>query len=321
MSQTYREVYLEPQLSETFYRLPPVPRLLWYHIKASPSVSSPVGILRLSPSEVAEDLNIARDEMQEALSRLCDDFGWKYDPRARLLYCPEWLQNAAKSNSTLKSLIASVAYLPRSLYLEEWFADAVAFFADRPAHQHEVIALWNKKFRGKDGPSCPGVPQDGKASGTPQGTPAETPLETQGGDPSGGTESSYQLPVTSEQLPDPDVTGRDDHVFSSHWNNELTNTVRRKASEIAERIEWRGENVKQTLENRELIYKLAYLRESGPGLRTLASKRPGRRGSGEKPATSPNRLPVFDSGPLPSGLLPEAGRRTTGRPQPAVGSN
>jgi hypothetical protein len=67
-------------------------RVMWLYLTTGPQSTS-VGIYRLSIAVAVEELgNLTETEFLERLEAVCDVFAWRYDPRTRVLWLPEWLR-------------------------------------------------------------------------------------------------------------------------------------------------------------------------------------------------------------------------------------
>src|SRR5689334_17265587 len=89
-------------------------RQVFFYVTTGPQATS-VGIWRLSFATAAEDMgNLTADEFAERFAVVCDAFGSEFDPIARVVWLPNWLEeNPPQSPNVVRNWIKLLNNVPK----------------------------------------------------------------------------------------------------------------------------------------------------------------------------------------------------------------
>lgn len=109
----WRRIYSNEWHSGAFQCLSDSERVVYFYVKTGPPSVS-VGISRISAAVAVEDIgNLTAVEFQQRLDVVIEAFGWRYDPRTRVLWIPTWLEdNPPQSPNVVVSWRKLIANLP-----------------------------------------------------------------------------------------------------------------------------------------------------------------------------------------------------------------
>jgi hypothetical protein len=108
----YRKVYPALWLHPGFPELRDGEKVVAFYLLTGPQTNR-IGIYRLSPNAVAEDLGTSPESFRNRLTTVCTTFGWLFDAKARVLYIPSWWRwNPPANANVIRGSLKDLKELP-----------------------------------------------------------------------------------------------------------------------------------------------------------------------------------------------------------------
>ena len=110
----YRKVYPRLWHHPGFRRLDGDDKALTLYLLSGPQTNR-LGLYKLSIPTAADDLDTVPETLSKRIANVCDTFGWRFDPDARVFYIPSfWTWNPPENPKVLKGCLKDLNEIPPS---------------------------------------------------------------------------------------------------------------------------------------------------------------------------------------------------------------
>jgi hypothetical protein len=108
----YRKLYARLWRHPGFAQLSDGEKVLAFYVLTGPQTNR-LGLYVLSIATAAEDLGTVPETLSKRLVNVCQTFGWQFDKRSRVFFCPSWFRwNPPENLNVMKGSLKDLNEIP-----------------------------------------------------------------------------------------------------------------------------------------------------------------------------------------------------------------